>query len=123
MHATFNVRQKNIEFCQHGSPCRSGPCAIRRPFVSDRKVQYWFIDDGTGTRKFDHLAITLTDGIKHQGTVLSQERFDDVAMHVGQPIISSLKSIGQFGMVKAEQMHPGRLQIVNVDRILRNRES
>jgi len=70
---------------------------------------------------FSHFVSEFEPLFENHG--LGQQRLDDVAMHVGQSIISPLKSIGQLGMVKAEQMHPSRLQIVNVDRILRNRET
>lgn len=52
----INVRDGNIEFYQEGSPCLSVPSSIRRPFVSDKKVKYWFIDDDSGTRRVDKLS-------------------------------------------------------------------
>jgi hypothetical protein len=66
----LNIRQKNIEFYQHGSPCRPVPSAIRRPFVFDRKVEYWFIDDNNGTRKVyqlseDELGLPIGSAVSH----------------------------------------------------------
>lgn len=52
----LNVRKNNIEHYRHGSPCLAVPAAIRRPFVLDKKVVYWFVDDNKGTRRVEQLS-------------------------------------------------------------------
>lgn len=43
-------------------------------------------------------------------------------MHVGEPEVSALKTVGQPGVIKAEQMEQGRIQIMNMDWLLDNVE-
>jgi len=46
---------------------------------------------------------------------LSQQFFDNVAMHVGQAKIAALKPVGQFFMIEAEQMKDRRVQIMHMN--------
>jgi hypothetical protein len=47
----LNVNQGNIEFVMHTDLLASVPEKIRRPFVLNRKVLYWFIDTPNETKK------------------------------------------------------------------------
>ena len=48
---------------------------------------------------------------------------DHVAVHVSQPEIAALVSIGQSRVIETEQLQNRRLQIVNLDRIVDSIES
>ena len=54
---------------------------------------------------------------------LSEQGADDVAVHVGQAVVSPLKAESQFGVIKAQQVHNGRLEVVNVDGVFGDGES
>ena len=49
---------------------------------------------------------------------LRDEIFNDVAMDIRQSIVPPLKSERQFFVIKPKQMHDGRLQVMNVDRVV-----
>jgi len=40
-----------------------------------------------------------------------------MTMHIGQAVISPLKAVGQLFVVKSKEVHPGGLEVVNMDRI------
>ena len=44
-------------------------------------------------------------------------------MHVGQTIVSPLEAESQFGVVKAQQVHNGRLEVVDMDGVFGDGES
>ena len=49
---------------------------------------------------------------------LGNQALDHMPMHIGQSIVTALKTVGQLFMIKPEQMHPGSLKIVHVNGIL-----
>lgn len=51
---------------------------------------------------------------------LTQDRLNDLAGHVGEPEVTALEAIGEPGMVDAEQVQNRRLEIVRMDRVLRD---
>lgn len=46
---------------------------------------------------------------------LRQQFINDMPMHIGQPKLTSLKSISQFLVVDSQQVHDRGLKIVNVN--------
>ena len=48
---------------------------------------------------------------------------DNLAMNIGQPVITALKTERQSLVMKTEQVHDRRLQVMNMDRIFHNPES
>src|SRR5262249_22247714 len=48
---------------------------------------------------------------------------DDLAVHVGQAIVATLETVGEFLVVEAEQVQDARLQVVHVDRIVSDTEA
>lgn len=76
----LNLRNGNIHFVQHTSPLASVPAAIRRPFVANRKVQYWFVDTLDETKKITELSEEQIDypigtGVSH---VVLKEIFEGI---------------------------------------------
>ena len=49
---------------------------------------------------------------------LREELFDNLAVNIGEPEVTPLKSVGEFGVIEAEKVHDGRVQIMNVDFVL-----
>jgi hypothetical protein len=56
-------------------------------------------------------------------TALRQDVAHHVAMHVGQAIVTPLKTISQPRVIESQQMQDGGLQVMHVDGILGNSES
>ena len=54
---------------------------------------------------------------------LGQDLVDDFTVDIGQPVITSLESIRQFCVIKTEQVHDCRLQVVDVDFVFGDREA
>ena len=54
---------------------------------------------------------------------LGDQFIDHPAVHVGQTVVPSLKAIGQSFVIETQQMENGRLQVMNVDRVLGDRKS
>ena len=48
---------------------------------------------------------------------LSQQLLDNLSGDVGEAEVAALEAVGEFGMIEAEQMQEGRLQIVHVNRV------
>ena len=46
--------------------------------------------------------------------MLGEDRLNELAVHISEPEIATLKSIGQFFVIEAEQMQNRRVQIVHV---------
>lgn len=71
----LNFQQQNIEFVMNLMPIAAVPTKIRRPFVSNQKVKYWFIDTFSETEKVEDLsteqmAYPIGSGLSH--TVLKE---------------------------------------------------
>ena len=49
---------------------------------------------------------------------LTNQSLDDVAMHIGQTVITALESVGQPLVIDAQQMKQRRVQIVDVHSVL-----
>ncbi len=43
----------------------------------------------------------------------------DFAMHIGEAVIATLEAISESLVIEAQEMQHGRLQVVDVDQILR----
>ena len=54
---------------------------------------------------------------------LRQDPLHHLAMHVGEAVVAALEAVGQLRVVEAEQVQDRRLQIVDVDSVLRRRGS
>ena len=52
-----------------------------------------------------------------------QNLLHHIAMHIRQPEVAALEAVGQPGVLQAEQVQDGRLQVVDVDRILADVEA
>ena len=52
---------------------------------------------------------------------LGQQLLDHVAALVGQPDVQALESLRKPEMIEAEQMHDGRVPVIDVDRIFDRR--
>src|SRR3954470_2231920 len=50
----------------------------------------------------------------------SQQSRHDLAVDIGQPEVTALETVGKFGVIEAEAMENGRLEIVDGDFILRD---
>ena len=48
---------------------------------------------------------------------------DHVTVNVGQTVIPSLKTVGQLLMIEAQKMHPGCLQVMDVNGVSGHPES
>ena len=44
-------------------------------------------------------------------------------MHIGQAEVAALKTVDEFGMIEAEQVQNGRVQVVDVDSVYRSIET
>jgi len=49
---------------------------------------------------------------------LCEYRFDHFAVDVGQSVVAALKAVCQTGVVESEQVHDGRLQVVDMHFVL-----
>ena len=49
---------------------------------------------------------------------LNQEFPDNVTRDVGEAKVATLKPVGQLGVLAAHQVKDGRVEVVNVDRVL-----
>ena len=49
---------------------------------------------------------------------LRENVFDDVAVDVGEAVLAALEFVGKFGVVDAELVKEGGMEVVNVDRFL-----
>src|SRR4029077_12588574 len=52
------------------------------------------------------------------GLSLRQKFFDNLALNIGQAKIAALKAIGEFRVIKAQQMQQGRVKVVDMDLVL-----
>src|SRR5438270_12515903 len=59
-----------------------------------------------------------TDPRTKRYTRLSNDAFDNFAMHVREAEISALEAVRQLQMIQPEQMQNGRIQIVNMHFVL-----
>ena len=46
---------------------------------------------------------------------LRQQRFDDFAVDVGEAVVAALEAEGEFGVVEAEEVEDGGVEVVDVD--------
>src|SRR2546421_11845390 len=53
----------------------------------------------------------------------SNQAVDDAAVNVGQAKVAALKSVGQLRVIEPQQSQDGRVQVVNVNLILRDVEA
>lgn len=49
-----------------------------------------------------------------------QDVLHHFAMHVGQTIVTSLEAVGEAGVIEAQQVHRGGVEVVNVDGVFRD---
>jgi len=54
---------------------------------------------------------------------LGDQRKQHVAVHVGQAVIATLETVGQFRMVETHKVHPSGLKIMNMDRVFNHRKT
>jgi hypothetical protein len=52
----LNRKLGNVELVGSKPVAMQVPTSIRRPFVQNRKVQFWFLDEPSGTRRVAELA-------------------------------------------------------------------
>ena len=100
------LRQKIFYFAEwHGS--KSSPA--RRPFCSNR--------DGLGSRKKSRsISRTIMTQLSIDDLdISSQQLTHHIPMHVRQTKIAALKTVGQLGVVEAEQVQDRGVQVVDVD--------
>ena len=57
-----------------------------------------------------------------QGLELGDEVLDHMSVDVGQAIIATLETVSQLLVIESQQVHPGSLEVVNVDGILGHAE-
>ena len=55
--------------------------------------------------------------------LLGDQRKQHVAVHVGQAVIATLETVGQFRMVETHKVHPSGLKIMNMDRVFNHRKT
>src|SRR5215510_111018 len=53
----------------------------------------------------------------------SQYLFHHFAVNIGEPVVAALEAERQFGVVEAQAVHERRLQVVNVNHVLRGLEA
>jgi hypothetical protein len=46
-----------------------------------------------------------------------------IPSHIGEPLLAALEEIGQLAVVQAEQLQDGRVQVVDVDAVLRGTQA
>lgn len=51
-----------------------------------------------------------------------QDVVNELAVHIGQSIITTLETIGQLFVVEPKQVQNGRVQVMHVHRVLRDIE-
>ena len=56
------------------------------------------------------------------GGRLTQDLFHDVAVDVGEAVVAALEAVRQLRVVEPEAVHERRLQVVDVDHVLRHLE-
>ncbi len=56
-------------------------------------------------------------------TRLTQDALDDVSVDIGEPVVSALEAVGEPGMVEAEKMQKGGIEVMNVDGVFGHIES
>ena len=44
-------------------------------------------------------------------------------MDIGKAVVATLEAVGQLFVVKSKEVHPGGLEVVNMDRIFSNTEA
>src|SRR5438105_15398123 len=74
--------------------------------------------DRTPSMKFS-LRYRISRRIKRPTFIASscQQLCHYLALHIGQPIITTLEAVDQLFVIETHQVEDGRLQIVDVDRI------
>ena len=55
--------------------------------------------------------------------LLGEEGFDDVAVDVGEAVVAALEAVGESGVVEAEEVEDGGLEVVDVDFVLSDAEA
>ena len=69
----------------------------------------------------EHSCPDLTSILHTRYSILSSSREDllhDVAVDVGEAVVTALEAVGEAFVIEAEEMHDGRLQVVDVDLVL-----
>lgn len=54
---------------------------------------------------------------------LRKDSLDDFAVDIGEAVVTALEAVGEFFVIEAQEMHPGGLEVVDVDGVLRDREA
>lgn len=66
---------------------------------------------------FSHEVIAGVEGCCN-GARLRKNVFDDVSVHIGEPVLAALEFVGELGVINAELVEEGGVEVVDVDGLL-----
>ena len=76
-----------------------------------------------GQEALANVGVLTPQAVIEQAANSRKDRSNEIPMHVGEPEVAPLELVGELLVIEAEQVQNGRLQIVNVHRIVGNVEA